>query len=241
MGIDAVAVLRIRRLPAPKLGGVKLFVQHVGDCTLVHTMERFDSMAPDEHSLSLRKLVGDALDRHDDPRGILFFNDAYEAHGESYDEIVDEIGLDGEESASEGAFWAPKVSDDHVPEAITNAEPGSMGELVAKAMKKLGAKKGMELVQFASLMYPSKVTREPGKAGADRLASYRKQTAKLRAAMGPEFMEALEAGLDASMEAYEAAQRTRFDNIRPSVPTPAPAKKRTAKKAPAKKKKRARA
>lgn len=233
MGIDAVAVLKIKKLPAPKPShGVELFVQHKGDCTLVHTMARWNSMAPDEHSLTLRQQVGDALDRHRDSRGVLFFNDAYEAHGESYDEIVEEIGVEGQGSLDAGAFWTPMVAADYVPDRLAKPASGSIEELMAAAKKKMGPK-GAELVQLASFTYPTKVV----SGGADRteaLATYREHVALLAKAMGPTFMATLEARLEAQMEAMVLAQRAFFEKAAAltdffAAPTPTPTLKGTGK------------
>src|SRR6188474_379904 len=108
MGIDAVALLRISGLGAPRTPlGTEHYVEHRGDATLLHTMNRFEGAAPDEHALALRELLGAALDAHDDPRGILFFPDVCEPKGADYEAIASAVARAG--------VWAPKVGADHVP------------------------------------------------------------------------------------------------------------------------------
>jgi hypothetical protein len=202
MGIDAVAVLKIMALPAPKTEvGTSHFVQHAGDATLLHTMERYDAAAPDEHALTLRRILGDALDRHHDDRGILFFPDVYEPRGRTYSAIVREVGG--------GGVWAPIVTLDHVPRRITAAAAGSIEELVAEAMRVMGPD-GRRLVEVAQLVYPSKVT--TGGAPIDPLheTEYRKAVAPLEAAMGAQFVRELETRCDALLERHMAAQRAFF-------------------------------
>ena len=122
MGIDAIAVLRIPRLAAPSTGfGTQYLVQHRGDCSLLHTMERFDGSRLDEHVLTVRRVLGDALDAHDDPRGVFVFPDVCEPKGTDYSSIIREL---------EGAGgFGPMVAADHLPLRIANAAPGSYDEL----------------------------------------------------------------------------------------------------------------
>src|SRR5689334_16015608 len=109
MGIDAVALLRIARLPAPKTSfGAEYLVQHRGDASLLHTFVGFEGTALDEHALNVRRILGDALDAHDDPRGLLIFPDVAEPRGRSYDAIVAELG---------GPF-TPVVGLDHVADRL---------------------------------------------------------------------------------------------------------------------------
>lgn len=202
MGIDAVAVLRIMALPAPKTEvGTSYFVEHAGDATLLHTMDRYEGLAPDEHALAVRRILGDALDRHQDERGILFFPDVYEPRGRTYTAIVREIGG--------GGFWAPVVSADHVPARITAAAPGSIEELVAEAMRVMGPE-GRGLVEVAQLMYPSRVLMGGAPIDPASERAYREHVAPLEAAMGAPFVRELEARHDALLERHVAAQRAFF-------------------------------
>jgi hypothetical protein len=58
MGIDAVAVLRIRHLTAPATGfGTRYPVEHRGDASLLSTMGGFDPHVPDEYGLALRRIL----------------------------------------------------------------------------------------------------------------------------------------------------------------------------------------
>lgn len=93
MGQDAVALVRIPDLEAPKSSGVK--VLPLEDCALVFTFDRFAGFTADEHALRLRETLGKRLDPHDDDRGILFFSDISEPEGLTYRAIVREVGRAG--------------------------------------------------------------------------------------------------------------------------------------------------
>ena len=142
MSIDACALLRIKKLLQPKTPlGVELPVAHWGDASVVSLLTSFRGQEPDEHALALRKLLGAALDRHDDPRGILFFPDVCEFRGKSYEAIVAEV---------EGAgVWAPNVRLDHVPARYVNAAPGTHGELVGRMIEHMGRDAALEFDMLA--------------------------------------------------------------------------------------------
>src|SRR6188472_2383797 len=92
MSIDAMALLRIKKLKLPPTApGFALSVAHRGDASVVSTFVGYDATAGDELVLALRQRLGDALDAHDDPRGILLFPDVCEFRGKSYDAIVREV------------------------------------------------------------------------------------------------------------------------------------------------------
>jgi hypothetical protein len=114
MSIDAMAVLKIPKLPAPKTewGGTYL-VYHRRDCSLLYTMAHFHGSAPEELALLVRQILGDRLDAHADARGIFFYPDVCEPLGESYEGILAELQSAG--------VWAPKVAADFVPDAAAVA------------------------------------------------------------------------------------------------------------------------
>ena len=90
MSIDAVALVRI---PAAALesGGVpRSRMNPLIDATLVYTGSPFGS-EPDEHGIALRHLLGDTLDLHDDPRGVLIIPDVAEVQSTRYQAAVDEV------------------------------------------------------------------------------------------------------------------------------------------------------
>jgi hypothetical protein len=121
MSIDALALLRIPGWqPAPELFAIAL-----GDAFLVPTTAPFAS-EPDELGLALRTRVGEALDRHTDPRGVFCVPDVASPTATSYDAVVEEIG--------EAGVWAPLVPSGYVPERLRNAVPGSFEAISGQIM-----------------------------------------------------------------------------------------------------------
>ncbi len=204
MGIDAVALLRIPNLPAPKTDfGAEHFVQHRGDATLLHTFARFEGAAPDEHALALRRLLGTALDAHDDPRGILFFPDAGEPDGEDYETIVRQVG--------DGGVWAPKVEADHVPARYTSAAPDSHEGLVARMIAVMGRDAATQLDLLAQV-HLQLIELTEGRA--DAVAGYREQMDQLTRAMGAEVAGVYEKSLREKIAREQAAQAAHFARFR---------------------------
>ena len=196
MGIDAVALLRVSGLGAPRTRvGTEHHVEHRGDATLLHTMNRFEGAAPDEHALALRELLGAALDAHDDPRGILFFPDVCEPAGDDYEAIARAVGRAG--------VWAPKVGADHVPLRYTAARAGTHEALVAAMIAKLGRDEALsldELVQVFALV------REAAGAGQDAADGYAEQLDRVRTAMGDAFVREYEPSVDRQVARTRARQ-----------------------------------
>jgi hypothetical protein len=193
MGIDAVAVLRIPRLAAPSTRfGTRHLVQHRGDCTLLHTMERFHDTRLDEHVLTVRRILGDVLDAHHDPRGVFVFPDVCEPRGKDYASIIQE--LDGA-----GGF-APMVAADHLPLRIANAAPGSYDALTLELRQTLGddGEIALTLTEVAFMVAKS----DPG-----RSAEYRTAMEQLRATMGDGFVRRLEPHLEQRYQATIDGQR----------------------------------
>lgn len=125
MSIDAVALVRIPGWqPAPQLFAIAL-----EDAFLVPTTAPFAS-EPDELGLALRDRLGDALDRHDDPRGVFMLPDVASPRGKTYDAVIEEIG--------EAGVWAPIVASGHVPARLQNAAPGSFEALAGQLMSAIG-------------------------------------------------------------------------------------------------------
>ena len=111
MSIDIVALLRG---PAPsRARGVVRLVE--GGC-LFATLQRWID-DDDELAFVVRSTVGDALDAHDDPRGVLVFPDVAEPAAPSYDGVVAELGRD--------ARWVPRVSADWLPPRLRDAREGT--------------------------------------------------------------------------------------------------------------------
>jgi hypothetical protein len=139
MSIDAVALLRIALLPPPETRwGRPHPVEHRGDATLINLMIRWDGAAPDELALALRELVGDPLDAHDDPRGVLFFADVWNHDGDGYDAILARIGKDG--------VWAAMVGADHVPLRYRTADPDSRDGITGRLIAAIGRDPALALV-----------------------------------------------------------------------------------------------
>jgi hypothetical protein len=200
VGIDAVALLRIAKLKAPRTElGAKLLVQHRLDATLLHTFQRFDGVAADEHALSLRQLLGAELDRHDDPRGILIFPDICEPKARSYEALVAEI--------ADAGVWAPSVGADHVPARFSAAEPDSHDALVANLIKKLGRDAAAQLDMMAQVYLMLR-----GSTGdrAEAVEGYAEALAQVTAAMGQGFAERYERSLGKKVDATVAAGQARI-------------------------------
>jgi len=203
MGIDAMALLRIPNLKPPKSElGTTYLVYHRGDCSMLYTMNRFHGTAPDEHALALRQILGDALDAHDDPRGIYFFPDVCEPRSQSYGAILDELGDVG--------VWAPKVADGHVPARITEAAPGTFEALVRAALVR-GGEEGRGAVEVAEILHM--VQKASGAERPESVAEYRAHMAKIAESMGAAFVTELEQVLDARYLAMLAAQEEQMTHM----------------------------
>jgi hypothetical protein len=185
VSIDAVALLRIRKLAPPQdaFGGEHT-VQHRGNASLVNTFNRFDGTAPDEHALALRRVLGSLLDAHDDSRGILFFPDVCEPRAKSYDAIVHEVGGAG--------VWAPNVALDHVPARYTAAPANSHEALVAQMVEKLGRDAATQLDMMAMV---NLLVIEATGGRADAVEDYRATLVELTRGMGSDFARIYEQSL----------------------------------------------
>ena len=200
MSIDAVAVLRIANLPLPLTAVGPHPVEHRGDATLIDMMVRFDSADPDEHSLSLRRLVGPALDSHTDPRGILFFPDVRYPKAMAYEAIVSELSADG-------GVWAPKVEADYVPARYRSSPRQPHDVLVGEMIAVLGRDAALELDTFAQvnkLMLVSSPDRR------DAREEYRAKLDAMTRSMGADFAQRYDASLEAHIEAMRRAQEARL-------------------------------
>ncbi|MFT3769572.1 MAG: hypothetical protein QM820_29400 [Minicystis sp.] len=125
MGIDAVALLRGIDHTLPP----NLHVRKLEDALLVSTGVRFGG-APDELGLGVRAALGEALDAHQDARGVFVIPDVAEPRAKTYDGVIAEIGEAGE--------WAPIVAAGHVPERFAGAPADSFAGLVGQMMTALG-------------------------------------------------------------------------------------------------------
>ncbi len=182
MSIDAVALLRIRRLEAPRTSvGTTFLVQHRRDCSLLHTMARFEGTPLDEHVLRVRRLLGDALDRHHDERGVYVFPDVCEPRGDTYEAILEELG-------GAGGF-GPMVSAAHVPRRRGEAAEGSYEALERRARQRLGddAEAALLLTEMSFLL---------ARADPSRQAEYRENRDRLLETMGAAFVTELERHLE---------------------------------------------
>lgn len=90
MGLQAIALLRLSASDLPE-GAVE---RALGDAVLVKAGVTFVS-EPDQLARALRRVAGDALDRHRDPRGVLLMPDVARPQGTTYDAIVEEVGEGG--------------------------------------------------------------------------------------------------------------------------------------------------
>ncbi len=201
MSVDALAVLNIEKLVAPRDegSGIALPVIHQGDASIVSTWTRFDALTPDEFSLALRRLFGSALDAHDDPRGILFFPDVCEYRAPKYRSIVEELEPSG--------FWAPMVALDHVPVRYTHAAPGSHDALVGAMIERMGRDDALRL----DLMLQS--TAMAGLVSPDVARGFAEELAELERAMGADFGARYAASAREKARAEKAALEARHGSV----------------------------
>src|SRR5688572_3529136 len=103
--MDAVALLKGTdyQLPA-RLHAVKL-----DDATLVHTGVGFGGDV-EMLAYGVRTSIGDALDKHDDSRGVFIMPDVAEPRAKTYEGVLAEIGEAGE--------WVPKAPAGEVPGSL---------------------------------------------------------------------------------------------------------------------------
>jgi hypothetical protein len=195
MSIDAVALLRIAKLAAPTTpAGGQHVIRHRGNASLLHTFDRFDPEHADEHALALRKLLGPALDAHDDPRGVLFFPDVAEPRAKSYEKLVKELGGAG--------VWAPLVALDHVPLRYANAAEHTHDKLVARIAQVMGQDAALQLDMLAQVQL---LVLESTGGRADAAAEYQAQIAILKSAVGAELTKLYEASLRKNLAQVLAA------------------------------------
>ncbi|MDQ3034767.1 MAG: hypothetical protein M3Y87_20315 [Myxococcota bacterium] len=99
MALDALALLR---LPASDLPANAVH-RTLDDGVLVATRVSFAS-EPEELAQALRRVAGDSLERHRDPRGVLLMPDVARPQGKTYEAVVEEIG--------EGGTWISPDDDE---------------------------------------------------------------------------------------------------------------------------------
>jgi hypothetical protein len=132
MGIDAVALLKGTAYELPsRLRSVKL-----DDATLVHTGVAFGGDI-EMLAYGIRTSIGDALDQHDDPRGVFVLPDVAETRARTYEAVLVEVGEAGE--------WVRKIAAGEVPRGLLDAPDGSFGALMGQAMQALGGENMAEI------------------------------------------------------------------------------------------------
>jgi len=199
MSVDAVALLRIRKLtPAPNALGIAPHVVHRGDASLFATFTRFGSLAADELSLALRHSLGALLDRHDDPRGILFFPDTCEPRGKRYEAIVKEVERAG--------VWAPNVTAGHVPARFASSTASSHEALVAALIAQMGRDEALQFDLLAQVHALGMSARTPG--AAEALEEHLKP---LRASLGAPFEQRYHESVVGKAREQATAQQAQFD------------------------------
>ncbi len=106
MGIDAVALLRISRPTALALRKDGVDLSLLSDGAKVSSFFRFDEIEVDPVGavLWMHNTLGDALDEHDDPRGVFLYPDVCEPRGRRYANIVAEV-------ADAGVWVQPAMPD----------------------------------------------------------------------------------------------------------------------------------
>lgn len=181
MSMEAVALVRIRasvlagslQAAGPSgttlvgVNGEALDIEALDDATLVFTSVSMRETEPDELGLVIRALLGDALDQHDDERGVLVFPKAAAPASRTYDEAVAEVGEMGE--------WAPHAS----AEDLADDESGGFAALAGDLMDTLGPEV-LELQQRMMAGDPSAMQDAMAQVGA-MLADPSKQEALMKA------------------------------------------------------------
>ena len=198
MSIDAVALLRIPQLVAPRdlFRGARA-VEHRADASLINTMIKFEGTSTDEHALYLRKYLGDALNAHDDPRGIFFFPDVCEPKSQSYDAIIEEL--------AEVGRWAPVVTLAHVPAKYAAAPRGSHEAMVGQLIHALGRDEATQLDLMAQVH--AQLAALPNQAGAAE--EFERAIEQVTAALGAAFADEYRASVRREVERQASAQAAR--------------------------------
>lgn len=124
MSIDAIALLKGANPSLPS----RLRVQRLRDGVLVHTGVGFGGNL-EMLAYGVRTSVGDALDAHDDPRGIFVLPDVAEPKADTYEGVIAEIGEAGE--------WIENMAAGEVPEQLAGAPAGSFEAMIGQAMQAL--------------------------------------------------------------------------------------------------------
>jgi len=127
MPMDAVAVLAIAGFEAPD-GAAR--ARHRGDASLLALGAPFTPDDPAMMRFALRMLIGDALDAHGDPRGVLFLPAALDAAGVDYAGIV--------AACADAGAWAPGP-EEAAPPPPPRAGPDAA--LLAELAATLGAER----------------------------------------------------------------------------------------------------
>lgn len=199
MSIDAVAVLRIARLPPPETPfGTRHPVEHRGDATLINLMQRWTGTPPDELAWSLRRLVGAPLDAHDDPRGVLLFAEVADPRAAGYAGMVAAV------EAGDAHVWTPLVGDDHIPLRYRTSPPDSRDGLTGALIRALGRDPALDLAMAAELAAFGAAFHADD---ADAKARLRAALAPIAAAIGPDAAERFRTRLFESVAGSQARQQ----------------------------------
>ncbi len=93
MPINALVLLRAD-LTLPEAAH-SMRLEALDDCTLIHTSVPFETDA-DELVARLRDVFGDALDEHDDPRGLFVLPEVARPKARAYLDVLEEVGEGGQ-------------------------------------------------------------------------------------------------------------------------------------------------
>jgi hypothetical protein len=123
--MDAVALLKGTKYEIP----ARLHVVKLDDAVLVHTQVGFGADI-EMLAYGIRTSIGDALDSHDDARGVFVMPDVAEPKSRTYEGVLAEIGEAGE--------WVRKMPAGEVPGGLLDAPDGSFAAMMGQAMQALG-------------------------------------------------------------------------------------------------------
>jgi hypothetical protein len=140
MGLDAIALLR---LSASDIRDSVCY-RVLADSVLVRLGVSFAS-EPEELALALHRSVGDALERHRDPRGVLVMPEVAAPKAASYDSVAREIG--------DGGTWVKIEEEEEAADDLLSMMMGAMAhpgmqDIVARARDMMMGKEG-DLLEIA--------------------------------------------------------------------------------------------
>lgn len=135
MSMNAVALVKIDGTSLEESDQMK--VTRLDDAVLITTTVSVRDTEPEQLGLVIRALLGDALDGHDDERGVFTFPAAAKPDAKTYAAAIEEVGEMGE--------WVPRATAEDMPAgegdlaALAGDLLGGMGPDVMELQKRMMA------------------------------------------------------------------------------------------------------